>query len=140
MEGKRGRPHHRFSNDQQPEILFKVGCHFLPHLEHTHGLQKREHAGDFSGFGGREQPTWTQNLLGCISKNTSAHANQKSLSTDAPLSNISIPMKHPSRTGYDWDAAAAAPHPKVNHAHSQRRITRFSLGSRTIETRVHHAP
>ena len=73
-------------------------------------------------------------------KNTSAHANQKSLSIDAPLSNISIPMKHPSRTGYDWDAAAAAPHPKVNHAHSQRRITRFSLGSRTIETRVHHAP
>ena len=51
-------------------------------------------------------------------KNTSAHANQKSLSIDAPLSNISIPMKHPSRTGYDWDAAAAAPHPKVNHAHS----------------------
>ena len=95
---------------------------------------------NLGGFGGREQPTWTQNLLGCISKNTSAHANQKSLSTDAPLSNISIPMKHPSRTGYDWDAAAAAPHPKVNHAHSQRRITRFSLGSRTIETRVHHAP
>ena len=25
------------------------GCHFLPHLEHTRRLQKREHAGDFSG-------------------------------------------------------------------------------------------
>ena len=37
----------------------------------------------WGGFGGREQPTWTQNLLGCISKNTSGHANQKSLSTDA---------------------------------------------------------
>ena len=49
IEGKGGRPHHRLSNDQQPEILFKVGCHFLPHLEHTRRLQKREHAGDFSG-------------------------------------------------------------------------------------------
>ena len=49
IEGKRGRPHHRLSNDQQPEILFKVGCHFLPHLEHMRRLQKREHAGDFSG-------------------------------------------------------------------------------------------
>ena len=81
-----------------------------------------------------EQHTRTFDFHDCISKEMSTHADKNYLSTDVPLNTISIPLKHPSWTIYDWNSAAVASHPKVNHAHSQGRITSFSLGSRTIET------
>ena len=70
------------------------------------------------GFGGREQPTWTQNLLGCISKNTSGHANQKSLSTDAH--SAIYPSHWSTLRGPDMIGIQQQPHPIqkwITHIH-----------------------